>query len=312
MPEGSEAQQNFIPEPQQESPDETANLLAADKARDAGAQRTAANDNEEAEAANDNFQPYDQEPANDNNIPEENNPETGAANDNYQPYSAGPANDNGPLTPDQQTEIAVAMAMSRQRDFQQIQREIDELQGQLSGLEKDLTDFKNSRFGGMLSVFQPRINILIDTLIAELKKGANKLADEAKIGYYTSLIITVTSLIGLLTGFKFFAAVLDAVIEDPKLSCGRLAFETIETIALPIIIIIISPIYVPFLAGIFMMGTIPGLKGKATQNIVKLIDKLKKQREVWQAELDKVKRKVALRKQIKDRRKMQEQIKRAK
>ncbi len=308
MPEGSEAQQNFIPEPQQESPDETANLLAADKARDAGSLRT-----QETEPANDNYQPYDEEPANDNNIPqEENNLDAEPANNNYPSYSAGPANDNNTLSPDQQTEIAVAMAMGRQRDFQQMQARIDELQNQLGTFEKDLTDFKQSSLGGFLSIFQPSINRLIDSLVAELKKGANNLSDEAKVGYYTGLTTFATSLIAILTALKFFAAFLDALILDPKFSCGRLAFETIETIILPILIILISPIYVPFMALIFYRGNNPGLKGKATQNIGKLLTKLKKQRDAWNIELDKLKRKVALRRQIKALRKGQEQIKRAK
>ena len=58
------------------------------------------------------------------------------------------------------------------------------------------------------------------------------------------------------------------------------------------------------------MGKIPLLKGILTKNIVELIEKLKRQRTIWQTELDKVKKQVTLRKQIKGLKATQKQINR--
>ncbi len=299
MPGGSAAQQSFIPEPQQESPDETANLLAADKARDAGNLRTG--------AANDNYNPYTEEPANDNNVPQEQpSPTSPEENNQYQNTNTA---QQAQLDADQQTEIAVGMAASKQRTLQQIQRKIGELETELGELEKDLTDFQHSSLGGLLSVFQPRVNILIDTLVTEMKKGANNLADEQKVGYYTGLIIAISSLIGMLTAFKFLAAGFDAAFFDKKFGCFRLAIEFSETIIIPIIFILISPIYIPFLAVMFYSGRFPGFKGNLTQNINNLIEKLEKQRGVWQVELNKIKKEVTIQRQIKSLEKTGKQIK---
>lgn len=332
MPGGSAAQQNS----NEESPNEIGADLARAKAESAGAINTGAapaNDNNSA-AANDNYQPYSDEqgPANDNNI--------SAANDNIsEPFPEGrPTNDNNApqeeeqsFSPDeeawfnkggtqqdqqqaqldaqQQADAALSLESSKQRQLQQIQRERQNISEQLGKLENDLTDFKKSKLGGFLKIFQPRINLLIDILIEEMKKQANKLTDEAKVGYYTGLVMTVTSLIGMLTAFKFIAAVLDAAFVDSS-SCLRLAIVFSETIVIPIILILLSPIYISFLAVIFIIGKIPLLKGRLTKNIIDLLTKLKKQRDAWQVELTRLKKVVGLKKQLKSLNKFEKQVKR--
>lgn len=213
------------------------------------------------------------------------------------------------LTAEQQAEIAISFATNKQQTLQQIQKEMFELQNQLGELEKNLNDFRSSNLGGFLSIFRPRINLLIDTLLDQLKKGVTNLSDEAKVGYYTGLIITINSLIAILTAFKFLAAFLDAAFID-GFSCLRLVIASSFTCIIPIILILISPLYISFLAIIFIIGKIPLLKGMLTKNVIELIENIKKQRAAWQAELDKVKKKVTLRKQIKDLKKIEQQVRR--
>lgn len=213
------------------------------------------------------------------------------------------------LNAQQQAEVAASLAGSKQRQLLQIQKEKAGLEKQLSELEKALTDLKNSKLGGFLSVFQPRINLLTDTLIEQLKKKTSNLSDEAKVTYYTTLIAIVSSLIAILTALKFFTAFLDAAFID-TFSCLRLIIASFATCIIPIILVLISPIYIPFLALLFLIGKIPLVKGILTKNIIELIEKLKKQRTVWKDMLVKLKKKVALRKQIKDLNKFEQQVKR--
>ena len=201
----------------------------------------------------------------------------------------------------------MAIVISKTRERKKIQAQTKKLESQLEELEKDLTDFRHSKLGGFFKIFQPRIDLLIDILIEQMKKQTSKLADEAKIAYYTTLIVTVTSLIAMLRGIKFFAAFLDAVFIVPY-SCVRLIIMTLYTIIIPIIILLISPIYVSFLVILFLIGKIPLVKGMLAKIIGELIEKLKNQRTAWQAELDKTNKKVALKKQIEDLKKMDRQV----
>ncbi len=255
--------------------------------------------------AKDSYKPYDEAPA-DENIPqeeEETAPDYPAEGEEEQNTAAEQAQ----LAAQQQAEMAISLADSKQRQLLQIQKERQKLEEQLGELEKDLTDFKNSKLGGFLSIFQPRINLLIDILIDQLKKQASKLSDEAKIGYYTGLIALVSSIIAILTALKFLTAFLDAAFID-SFSCLRLVIASFATCIIPIILVLISPIYISFLALIFIIGKIPLLKGMLTKNIIELIEKLKKQRTAWQTELDKAKKKVTLQKQIKSLKKMEKQV----
>ncbi|TSC83916.1 MAG: hypothetical protein G01um101413_719 [Parcubacteria group bacterium Gr01-1014_13] len=286
MPEGSEEQKNLMGQPS-----DMGNLLAAEKAKSAGEQRT---------ADADNYEPYQEQPEEDggaqNQVEEDQDTEAEQAE-----------NQQAQLAAQEQAEVAIAMAAGKQRQQRQLQAQRQKLEGQLEELEKELTDFKNSKLGGFLKIFQPRINVLIDILIEQMKKQVNKLADEAKIAFYTGLIVTITSLIAILTAMKFLAAFLDAVIVVPY-SCIRLIIMTFYTCVIPIILILISPIYISFLVILFLIGKIPLLKGTLTKVLTEIIEKLKNQRTAWQAEVEKLKKKVTLKKQIKNLKKMESQI----
>ncbi|HSR89285.1 MAG TPA: hypothetical protein VLK22_02690 [Candidatus Udaeobacter sp.] len=291
MPEGSAARKlDTI------SQQEAGDSLAADKAWSAV--------DFSKSGVNDNVQPSTQEPEKETDAPPE---DESSFNQNEQ---TSPQNDysQGQLDDQQQFEAAANLSNDKQRQLRQIQMERKALQTELEELEKDLTDFKNSRVMGFFSIFQPRINQLIDSLINQLKKQARNLADEAKVNFLTAILVTVNSLIGTLTGLKFFAAFLDALFIS-QVSAVKLIAKTLETIIIPIILLLIMPIYVPFLTVLFMMGKFPLLKGKLTQNLIKLIEKLKKQRAVWDAELAKAKRKVNLKKQLKSLNKFEKQVK---
>ena len=136
------------------------------------------------------------------------------------------------------------------------------------------------------------------------------MGDEAKIGFYTGLIVTVSSLIGILRAFKLLTAFLDAAFLH-SFSCLRLVIATFYTIIIPIILILLSPLYIIFLAVVFLTGKIPLFKGVLTKVLTELIEKLKNQRTAWENELEQTKKKVTLRKQIKNLQSQQQQINRA-
>mgnify|MGYP001594656953 CR=1 FL=1 len=211
------------------------------------------------------------------------------------------------LDAQQQAEAAASLAGSKQRQLLQIAKEKQAAESELGALEKNLTKFRNSKSTGFFSIFQPRIKLLIDTILEEMKKGARNLSDIQKVGYYRGLIITAGSLIGILTALKMVAAVLDATF-----SWLTKAIPSCVTCIGCILFIIIAPFYILFFALIFMMGAVPLMKGKLTKIDADLIKDLKKQRTVWQAELEVVKKKVTLRKQIKDLGKLEKQVKRQK
>ena len=286
MPEGSGEQKNLMGEPS-----EIGGLLAADKARTAGELRT---------ADTDNYQPYQGEPEGNTETTDQAEEDRDTENEQFQDQQAQ-------IAAQAQAEVAIAMFASKQRQARQIQMRRQKLEEQLGELEKDLTDFKHSKLGGFFNIFQPRLTLLIDILIEQMKKQANKMADEAKIGYYTGLIITVTSLIAILTAMKFLAAFLDAAFIVPY-SCLRLVIMTLYTCIIPIILVLISPIYIPFLMILFLIGKIPLVKGLLTKNIIGLIERLKNQRAAWQEELTKLKKKVTLRKQIKGLKNMEKRV----
>src|SRR3989344_145968 len=180
MPEGSDEQKNLMGEPA-----ETANLLAADKAKSSGELRT---------ADADNYEPYPDQPEDASNTPDGGEEEQNAEAEQEEERNTQ-AQQQAQLVDQEQAEVAIAMAAGKQRQMRQIQMEKQKLEEQLSELEKDLTDFRHSKLGGFFKIFQPRIDLLIDILIEQIKKQTSKLADEAKIAYYTTLIVTVTSLI---------------------------------------------------------------------------------------------------------------------
>ena len=280
------AQANFMEPGVEETPEDIGNSLAAERAKKFKPYE------DETEAANDNASPA--EPADDNQ-PQPYTSETDAPET---------ANDN-----DSPEQIALDLASNKQEKLMRIQKKKQELEEELTKLEEALTKFKTSKLGGFLKIFQHPINLLIDTLLEQIEKQKRKMADKARIALLTGAIITISSLIIMLTALKIMAAFLDAVIVD-KFSCGRACFCCLPTIIIPIIIILISPLWIMFLGLIFFIGVIPLLKGVLTKNVIALIKDLKKRKAVWQEELAKLKKKVALRKQIKDLRKMEKQVKR--
>ncbi len=209
------------------------------------------------------------------------------------------------LDAQQQAEAATSLAGSKQRQLLQIAKERQKAESQLGELEKNLTKFRNSKSTGFFSIFQPRIKLLIDTILEEMKKGARNLSDIQKIGYYQGLIIAAGSLIGLLTALKMVAAVLDATFSW----LTKFIPSTVTCIGC-IFFIIIAPFYIMFMALIFMLGAIPLMKGTLTKIDADLIEDLKKQRTAWQAELEVIKKKVTLRKQIKNLGKFEKEVKR--
>lgn len=278
MPEGSDEQKNLMGEPVD----------------------TTMGDFSDAKGG---YKPYEEEPA-EENIPQTAKPPFGADEENW--FNKGGAKQDqqqAQLNEQQQAEAAMALESGKQRQMLQIQRERLELENQLAELEKDLTTFRNQQQSPFLRIFQPKIKLLIDSLIADMQKGAGKLTNEARVGYYTGLIITATTLIGLLSGLKIFAAFFDAFF-----SWLKKAVPSCVTCVGCIIFLVIAPFYIVFFALLFMLGTIPLLKGKQTKTIADLITKLKKQRDAWQAELDKTKKKVTLRKQIKELSKFEQQV----
>ena len=270
--------QNYQP-----SENDIANQLAATKAIASSPNQPDFTDNQSDDQNADNYDSY----------PETDYPE------NYSP--------DYQLNQDEQAQAATDMAVARQMETRQIQQTITTLGSELNSLEKDLSNFKNSSLGGFLAIFQPRINVLIEILIEQMKRQVHKLSDEVKVRFLDGLVSTVSSLIALLSGLKIFAAFLDAAFLS-RYSSFRLAFVTAETIVIPVILIVISPIYVPILAIFFLIGKIPVLKGRLTDSILQLIEKLKKQRDLWQEELNSTKKRLTLRKQIKDLKKMGKQI----
>ena len=315
-PGGSAAQQNYS----EESPNEIGADLARAKAEKRGDLRI----------VDDDYEPYPDEEPTDNNISEPYPARPPTSDDNAEEEQEGEGEqEQSPkerkmeeerkkqnlgeagVTTDKQFEIALSIARNKEHQLNQIKFRIGQLEKQLSELEKDLTDFKNSKLNDLLKIFQPGIVQLVDQLIEQLKKQADKLSDEAKVGYYTGLITTASALINSLRALKLFTSVLDAAFIW-RFSCLRLVITTAGTIILPITIIVLSPIFIPFFALLFIIGVIPLLKGVFTKAVNDLITTLKKQRTAWRAQLEKVKKKVTLKKQIKALKSMQKQIERKK
>lgn len=265
-------------------------------------------------SAEQDYQPYTEDPQNlagdfDNAQTEntENEPD-----DQGQRYAPGSIADrerqnnpaySGQLDENQQADAALFIGMDRQRRLRQIQQQINEMEKDLRSLETSLNDFKKSTLGGLSSIFQPRIRIIIDALIEELKREARNLSDEQKVAYYTGLVTLASSLISILTALKMAAAILDAITNWVKQ-----AAPSCVTVIGFIFFVIIAPLYITFLAVVFMIGVIPLLKGRLTKIDNELIKDLKKYRDIWQAELDKAKNKVTLRKQIKQLKKAAKRI----
>ena len=252
-------------------------------------------------SADENFEPGGENPEEDNTTPEP-EPDFSPAEEKWFKDDS----QQEQLDAQQQADAATALAGSKQRQLLQIAKERQEAKKELRELEKALIVFKLTTLKkGFLSIFTSKITLLIDILIEQMKKQVSKLTDEAKVAYYTGIIGTISSLIAILTALKMVAAVLDATF-----SWLTKAIPSCVTIIGCIFFIIIAPFYIMFMALIFMLGAIPLMKGKLTKIDADLISGLKKQRTAWRAERDKIKRKVTLRKQIKDLGKFEKEVER--
>lgn len=241
-----------------------------------------------------------------------------SANKNFQPGGGNPEEEAGSAEPEQKPDfspdeeawfknrvpqdqldanqqelIARNLANQAQQRLIQIARERRAAEEQLSELEKNLTKFQSSKLGGFFSIFQPKIKQLINTILAEMQKGARNLSDKQKVGYYRGLITYAGSLIGILSALKMVAAVIDATF-----SWLTKAIPSCVTCIGCIFFFIIAPIYIPFFALIFMLGAIPLMKGKLTKIDADIIKDLKKQKTAWEAELKVLRKKVNLREKI--------------
>ncbi|MEK7680898.1 MAG: hypothetical protein AAB348_02550 [Patescibacteria group bacterium] len=228
------------------------------------------------------------------------------SSDSSRESNVAPDQDAGPSDKEEK-QRAVDILKAKQNSLKKIRPMLKEAENKLKELEKDLSHFKGSKFAGALSTFMPRINLLTDKLLDSMKQPLNKMSDEQKVIQITMMLATITALIILLQGLRGVTAFIDAMFTD-KFSCLRMVIMTSATIVIPIILIILAPLTIPFIAVLFILGMIPLVKGLLTNNIIKLIDKLKDQKQVWQKELDKAKKRVALRRQIKKLKEMEASI----
>ncbi len=198
------------------------------------------------------------------------------------------------IPPEAEAEIAGQMSDNKQRQLAQIAQQEAQLKKELDELEGSLTDFKRKSGAlGLFRFFQPRITFLIEEIVDQLKKTAKNLADEPKMKALEKLIGTISALIGVLTGAKLLAAVLDILI-----FLIRVVLFTLPTIFIPIIAVVLSPLYAPFLAIFYFIGKIPFFKGRITQQVNELIEDLKKQKLAWQNQIKVLQKKVDIGKQL--------------
>ncbi len=209
------------------------------------------------------------------------------------------------LDEEQQMQTAVDLATARQGEMIQIKRQEQEMSQEENQLIKDLDNFKQTRVRRLLSFIQPKITFLIDELVETLKKQAGRLAYKPRISFLNGALTTIKSLIGALRSFKFITAFLDALW-----SWIKAIIETAETIIGAIVIFLIGFIWVPFMAILFYIGKFPLLKGKMTQQIAEMEDKLKKQEQFWQAQLQKITQIVTKQEQKKALEKQEKQLQR--
>lgn len=211
------------------------------------------------------------------------------------------------LAEEQEAQIAIKMAIDKQQKLRAIQARKQELQTQLSELEDAIVKFKRSPLRGLFAIFTPALNQLLNELVDTLKKGMENLDDKARARNLRARIVLATTIMALLKGLKLIAAFLDAVYID-KLSCGKACLFSAPTIFFPILILFISPIWILFLGTLFFIGSFPLFKGQETRNIITMMSNLKKQKDAWQIELDRIKKRPLLKKELQKMEKMEKQI----
>lgn len=206
------------------------------------------------------------------------------------------------IGPDMQQQTAIAMANKRQADLRMLKNQEQALDAETEGLIKELKGFKESKGKRSMNFFKPRISITIDTLLTSLQHQSSRSSYKKRIAVLTGALITIGSLLAMLRGFRFIAAIIDSVS-----SWIRWIIKTIETIVGAIIIFLLGFIIVPFGAVLFYIDKIPTMKGKITHEVVEMIEKLKKRQAEWQQKLQQLKKIVARQNQKKAIQKMEKQ-----
>ncbi len=202
------------------------------------------------------------------------------------------------INPQEEAEIAGQMSDNKQRQLAQIAKQETDLERDLAELEGNLTSFKNGKSLKLLSFFRSPIDSLVNGLIEEAKKPLRNLDDNAKAKKLEALVAMAGSLMVALKGFKIFTATLDAVLLY-KFSVIRGIVFTLPTIVIPILFIILSPIYLIFLIPLLWIGKFPLLKGPLTDQITKLLKTLRRQKYSWSQNLKTLKKKLDIKKQLK-------------
>ncbi len=271
-----------------------ANSLAKEMAIESASRRM-------SQPANDNF--FDGEPEEDNQPKNDNEPENfnDPVANNENDFSDSNQNNNQQqeeqeqqrqLSAEEQQQAAVSMSQHKQSELTNIKKQIKDLDKETNQLEKDLGNFNQTKAKKFLSFLRPKITFLIEQMVEILKKQVAHLSYRARISFLNKALTTIGALIGELKAFKFITSILDAAFVDGK-SCLQAVIKTIETIVLPIVLIIISPLYVTFLGLLFYIDKIPLIKGAMTHDITQMIEKLQKQKTAWQQQLAKLKPLVA-------------------
>lgn len=188
----------------------------------------------------------------------------------------------------EQQQRAATMEAQKQAMLNQLAKRRAQLDGEINKLVKQLNDFKGTKAKKFISFFKPNLTFIIDGLIGTLKQRINNLSYRKKILFLRGALLKINSLLAALTGARFFLAIADAVI-----TWVRWILYTIETIIIPILLLILGFFIIPFAAMAFYVGKIPMFKGKMTSQVIEMIEKLKKQRLAWQNQLNQLKAIVA-------------------
>lgn len=274
-----------------------ANRLAASRASESASRRMPQESEDYfGDAREDSDKPQnDNEPENFNDQNNNQEEDTSYQNQNdgeQQNQEAQQQEQQMQLDAEQQQQAAVSMNQRKQTMLAQIKKQVRELDKETSQLEKELGNFKQTKAKKFLSFLQPKITFMIEDMLEILKKQVNHLSYKARIAFLEAALTTIGAFIGMLKGFKFITCIIDAAFVDSK-SCLKAVIKTIETIVIPIILIIISPLYIAFLAVLFYIGKIPLIKGAMTNDIIQMIEKLQKQQNAWKQQLSKLKPLVA-------------------
>lgn len=201
------------------------------------------------------------------------------------------------LNPQQEAQTKADMEAYKQRALAQIAKKKSQLEKELAELEKDLTDFKNGQAMRILGFAFPGIGMMIDNIINQIKKRASKMSKEAQIKFYQAMVAVLRELQIALMALKLVTAFLDAAFVDNK-SCFRLVLMTSATIIIPIILILISPLYILFFGVLIYMNKIPLVKGVITEQVEKFSKKVEGWIQHFKKKINILQPEVALKKQI--------------